>query len=337
MTEREAIQVRRFLQPVKASREGAFRTQEARASQIRAIARDLYSLGYRNLKPKNVTRKHAAHLLETWVRSGVAPSTIKNNMYHLRWLKRHVGGKALPARNDQFLDHCGNQIVIPERRYVAAPDRSNPAHLTDPGVSDALTRLEAYGTSDQWEISRGKAVALAVRAAALLGLRKETVLKTNFNVAYQPDRMNAIFFQPAHMKGRRPHALPLSSLSPEAIELLDELKTLCSNRHNSLGKIIARGGSFKVALDYTNDVLSTVGFTHAKLGSIHDYRHGYAVRRYREITGFDCPAVSGISVKERSKSIGDAKTRDTEARDIISSELAHNRRHIAAAYIGSAR
>ena len=64
---------------------------------------------------------------------------------------------------------------------------------------------------------------------------------------------------------------------------------------------------------------------------MHGLRHGYAIRRYGELTGWKAPAAGGPSRKELEGR--DAKA-DKRARLTISRELGHGRLRIVARYIG---
>ena len=66
------------------------------------------------------------------------------------------------------------------------------------------------------------------------------------------------------------------------------------------------------------------------IGQTHGLRHGYAQTRYRELMGFDCPAVGGY----RSLS-NDEIAKDKEIRMLISEELGHSRINITSVYLGS--
>ncbi|MEG2103500.1 MAG: hypothetical protein RRY99_18550, partial [Flavobacterium sp.] len=96
--------------------------------------------------------------------------------------------------------------------------------------------------------------------------------------------------------------------------------------------ILAAGGSlippeklYKTHLASFERVTNALG-----VGQTHGLRHGYAQTRYRELMGFDCPAVGGI----RSLS-ADEMAKDKEIRMLISEELGHSRINITSVYLGS--
>lgn len=60
-------------------------------------------------------------------------------------------------------------------------------------------------------------------------------------------------------------------------------------------------------------------------------RHGYAIDRYRELTGWKAPAAGG---PPRSDLTGERKRLDKAARERISRELGHERGEIVRQYCG---
>jgi hypothetical protein len=65
---------------------------------------------------------------------------------------------------------------------------------------------------------------------------------------------------------------------------------------------------------------------------LHGLRHGYAQRRYKQLTGWNCPARGGTPSKTLTP---EQQAIDQEARLTISHELGHGRAAITAVYIGS--
>jgi hypothetical protein len=64
---------------------------------------------------------------------------------------------------------------------------------------------------------------------------------------------------------------------------------------------------------------------------VHGHRHFYAQTRYKELTGWECPARGGPTSKQLTT---EQKKIDREAREIISREMGHNREQIVAVYVG---
>ncbi|OBW97091.1 hypothetical protein QV02_01835, partial [Gallibacterium anatis] len=66
-------------------------------------------------------------------------------------------------------------------------------------------------------------------------------------------------------------------------------------------------------------------------GASHGFRHAYAQQRYFELTGRLAPNQSGVA---RKMMTDEQKAQDLQARQVISSELGHNRIDVVARYIG---
>ena len=72
--------------------------------------------------------------------------------------------------------------------------------------------------------------------------------------------------------------------------------------------------------------MQKAGIKHA-----HGLRHAYAQQRYRELTGWECPACGGLVVKELTEEQRDI---DLAARMTISNELGHGRVQVVCQYCG---
>jgi len=69
----------------------------------------------------------------------------------------------------------------------------------------------------------------------------------------------------------------------------------------------------------------------AGIHHVHGHRHQYAQERYRELTGWACPAQGGPTKKQLTY---EQKAIDRRARFTISQELGHGRESIASVYLG---
>jgi integrase len=69
----------------------------------------------------------------------------------------------------------------------------------------------------------------------------------------------------------------------------------------------------------------------AGIHHVHGLRHRYAQARYRELTGWECPANGGPKSKQLTP---EQKQIDRAARMTISEEMGHGREQITAQYIG---
>ena len=91
------------------------------------------------------------------------------------------------------------------------------------------------------------------------------------------------------------------------------------------GSLIPSNRSYKEHIGHFERETAAIG-----LGQTHGLRHLYAQNRYKELTGFDCPAVGGLV-----KLTAEQKQIDIDARKIISQELGHNRLSVTGIYLGS--
>jgi len=64
---------------------------------------------------------------------------------------------------------------------------------------------------------------------------------------------------------------------------------------------------------------------------VHGHRHAYAQARYRELTGWNAPAVGGPTSKTLTP---EQKAIDRAARLTVSLELGHEREQVTAVYLG---
>ena len=121
-------------------------------------------------------------------------------------------------------------------------------------------------------------------------------------------------------KGGRPRTIPITNEKQR-----QELQEAYAQAVKNGGSMIPKEKSYKSHKANFEAVTHALG-----VGQTHGLRHGYAQTRYRELMGFDCPAVGGsrsLSEHEREK--------DKEIRMLISEELGHSRINITSVYLGS--
>ena len=70
----------------------------------------------------------------------------------------------------------------------------------------------------------------------------------------------------------------------------------------------------------------------AGIHKAHGLRHAYAQQRNFELTGWHCPAKGGPSKNQLNN---DQKVLDQRTREILTSEMGHNRLTVVAVYIGN--
>ena len=190
-------------------------------------------------------------------------------------------------------------LGIANREYVTNEDRSQ---VLDP---------------DKLALVKDDHVAMALRLEAAFGLRREEAIK--FTPA-RDDRGDRIRLKGSTTKGGRPREVPV--LGDGQRKLLDEARRLVGS-----GALIPPERNYKQQLKIYESQTRAAG-----LYRMHGLRHGYAARRYEELTGWKAPVAGG----PRQRSLTGARRRiDTEARKTIAAELGHGRTHIAAIYCGA--
>lgn len=158
----------------------------------------------------------------------------------------------------------------------------------------------------------------ALRLQQAFGLRREEALKFKPEIACKSSEF--IKLQASWCKGGRERTIPI--LTDGQRSLLAEMKA-----KYPVGSLIPIDVSYRVFVKkYENSVAAS------GLGKGHGLRHGYAQRRYEELTGFQCSVHGGLQRKDMNQ---EQKDIDSAARLIISSELGHGRVDVVAKYIGN--
>lgn len=159
-------------------------------------------------------------------------------------------------------------------------------------------------------------VQLALKLEAAFGLRREEALKFRPAIA---DKGNRIALKASWCKGGRYREVPVTHDKQRA--LLDEVRAMVGD-----GSLIAQGQNYFQAMkNYENQLIK------AGIGNAHGFRHAYAQWRYKQLTGWSCPAAGGPTVDTMTKT--DA-ARDRSARMEVSHELGHNRLDVTDTYLG---
>jgi integrase len=160
-------------------------------------------------------------------------------------------------------------------------------------------------------------MVLSLRLMQEFGLRVEEALKIRPNTA---DRLGMMLvLKGSWTKGGRPRDIPIRSLSQLA--LLAEAKKLVGN-----DSMIPTGDTFIRHRRRLEHETLKRGLT-----NLHGLRHGYAQRRYRDLTGWDCPKAGGPDQKTFTV---EQQAKDKVARQAISQELGHARVAITVVYLG---
>jgi hypothetical protein len=158
---------------------------------------------------------------------------------------------------------------------------------------------------------------LSLRMMQEFGLRVEESLKLRPMAA---DRLGMILvLKGSWTKGGRPRDIPIRTLSQLA--LLAEAQKLVGS--NSM--IPTEDTFIRHRRRLEHETLKR-GLT-----NLHGLRHGYAQRRYRDLTGWDSPKAGGPDPKTFTEA---QKLADKAARQAISQELGHARIAITVVYLG---
>lgn len=273
------------------NRDGGYATQAGRWRMLDLIATQLHELGYRGMRPSSLKPKHVDALVTHWREQGISTGTLKNRLSAIRWWAGKVNKPSVVARNN-------GAYGIGARTFVA---RESKAQTLDEAK---LARIEdAY-------------VRMSVRLQAAFGLRREEAIK--FNPSYAI-RGNHIALKASWTKGGRARTIPITNGYQHV--LLREAKAL------------AKGGSLIPAhLKYVQQQHRYDRESRqAGMRKLHGLRHDYAQRRYRQLTGWRCPASGGPASKDLSPA---QRALDQEARLTISHELGHAREAVTAIYLG---
>ena len=157
---------------------------------------------------------------------------------------------------------------------------------------------------------------MSLKLQDAFGLRREEAMK--FQPRYA-DRGDRIVLKASWTKGGRARWVPV--LNEGQRRVLDEARRLAGG-----GSLIPGNRSYKRQKQLYEGELRRAGMVR-----MHALRHGYAIRRYGELTGWKAPAVGGPA---RADLKGDDAETDRRARSKISRELGHGRIAIVARYVG---
>ena len=273
------------------NRDGSFSTQATRSRILDLSANQLHALGYRHMRATSLKPKHVSALIAHWREQGISTGTLKNRLSALRWWAQKVNRESIMARDN-------TAYGIGARTYVAKHSRAQN-----------LDARKLAQINDEY-------VRMSVRLQAAFGLRREEAIKFQPSYAMQGDHIR---LKSSWTKGGRARTVPITN--DDQRRLLEEVKTL------------VRGGTLiPPHLNYVQQLHRYEKQTmQAGLSKLHGLRHGYAQRRYLELTGWVCPAAGGPRSKELT--LGQ-RALDQRARAAISNELGHAREAISAVYLG---
>lgn len=203
-------------------------------------------------------------------------------------------------------EKTGNSSVIPKDNLrLGIPDRAYVTNISKATVLD-----------DRLAQVKDPNIALSLELQAAFGLRKEESMK--LQPAYA-DHGDKLMLKSSWTKGGRPRAIPIRNAQQR--EVLDRALQMAGN-----GSMIPPWRSYKDQIGIYDRECRRAG-----LLKNHGLRHAYAQTRYRELTGWDCPAVGGTTSRHLTP---EEKITDREVRLQISEEMGHGREQVTAVYIG---
>lgn len=278
------------------NRDGSFATQANRRDMLVLFVTQLKEVGYkvRELGAADLKGRHVNALVKRWIAEGLSAGTIKNRMAVLRWWAEKIGAPQIVKENSVY--------GIENREFVT--NKSKAVTLKDLDLS----QFDSF-------------IAQSLKLQDAFGLRREEAIKFQASYALNglsPNKAQEIRIKGSWAKGGRDRVIPITS-DIQRQELMNTLRLVGTNA------LIPTEKSYKTHL-----ALFMAQTAKAGIGRTHGLRHGYAQRRYFELTGFECPAVAGTR-----KLSPDERAKDLSARLTISQELGHNRINITAVYIGS--
>jgi len=273
------------------NRDGSHSTQATRRRILDLIANQLDELGFKNIKVTSLKQKHVWVLVRHWQAEGISTGTMKNRMSALRWWAEKIAKREVVLKR--------NEAYQIDRRETVA--RKSKALMVDDQIIHSIT--DPY-------------VDASVCLQIAFGLRREESMKIR---PVEADHGNFIHLQGSWTKGGRERDIPVRT-EMQRISL-NEAKALAGN-----------GSLIPPHLNYKQHMKRFEALTHAAgIGRTHGFRHTYAQKRYKELSGLKAPVVGGLKTNEMSDA---ERTADNEARLQVSKELGHGRKEVAGAYLG---
>lgn len=275
----------------KANRDGSYSTQATRRRILDRVANQLHELGYKHMQAKSLKPKHVEALVSLWKDQDLSVGTLKNLLSGLRWWARHVGKPDIIPKDNNAFD-IGNRSQVAKESKAWELNETQLERISDPYVR------------------------LSLRLQAAFGLRREEAIKFRPNYAVKDDHIK---LKASWTKGGRKRTVPIKT--GEQSKLLEEVRRLARG-----GALIPPSKNYEEQKIRYDSQVRTAGIRNP-----HGLRHGYAQRRFEELTGWKAPVAGGpvsksLTIEQRALNRG--------ARETISRELGHTREEISARYLG---
>lgn len=177
-----------FLQLCNNNRDGSHGAQANRRYGLKAIADQLYDLGYKPKTADGLKPKHIDALVEHWQQNDISQRTIKNRLCWLRWVTKKTKRQNIIARTNA-------EYGLTE----AKPEPQNRGFAVSP---EQLSKIKC------------DYVKCAVMLQAAFGLRREEAIK--FVPSYSIQE-NCINLKASTCKGGRARTIPILSDHQQSI------------------------------------------------------------------------------------------------------------------------
>jgi len=281
-----------FKQICDRNRDGSFATEADRRNILDLVANQLLEMGFRHMRASSLKTKHIDALVARWRAQPLSTGTFKNRMAVLRWLAGKLGKNGIVKESNAAYD-------IGKRCHVATVSK---ARTLDAGQLGKV--LDPF-------------VAMSLKLQVAFGLRREESIKI---VPAWADRGDHLLLKASWTKGGREREIPINTAQQRA--LLADARGLAAGK-SLVGPAHA---SYRVWLAHFKHACASAG-----IHKVHGHRHLYAQERYRELTGWACPACGGPSGAQLTL---EQKAIDRKMRLQISRELGHGRAQITTVYLG---
>ena len=288
--------IHRFKQSIyfvlKYNCDGSFETQNNRRNVLFLVADELHKAGYKLTHIRGLKQKHIKCLNKKWQEHGLTVATIKNRYAMLRWAMNKINKRNVMPSNEG--------LGLGKRVYITNVNKA--VELKDINLNKITNKY----------------VKVQIHLQRYLGLRREEAIKFK---PHKADCGKYIKLESSWCKGGRERTVPI--LSKEARYWIEEAKKLAIYKNDSL---IPRNSIYIQARRTYDKQLKRANVKHP-----HGLRHAYAQERYKALTGWECPAKGGLTLKQLTR---EQREIDRNARLIISEALGHSREQITGAYLG---
>ena len=227
-----------------------------------------------------------------------------------RWLQENLSAGTIKNRMTDLrwaMSKFDKTGVIPATN--AALNIPNRQYVTNEDKSISISEGDLSKVTDEH-------VKLSLILQREFGLRREESIKIRIHEAVIGDELH---LKSSWCKGGRARTIKIRY--PEQWQAIEQVKTFLGQNQRAL---IPDDKKYVQQETMYRNQTSRAGIYHA-----HGLRHAYAQRRYQDLTGWPCVAQGGLS---RPEMTGRQLELHKTVRQIISTELGHNRTDVVAQY-----